>query len=153
MSVGLAEPEQTDGALALATDTATGADLDRIAQAVCTALEREGHSTAAVLLSSGSWTEQGDTIQVEVGIKRMMLGLTMNAEAEKICKNAMRAIGASQKLVFVPGEVGAPKPNGRPAVAISGSVQSAALENPLVKKAQELFQGEIRSVLDLRDKQ
>jgi DNA polymerase-3 subunit gamma/tau len=29
-------------------------------------------------------------------------------------------------------------------------VQAEALENPLVKKAQELFRAEVRSVLDLR---
>ena len=38
---------------------------------------------------------------------------------------------------------------GRPAIA--GSAQSAAMENPLVKKTQELFNADIRSVLDLRD--
>jgi DNA polymerase-3 subunit gamma/tau len=151
MRVGLAEPERTEGALALASTPAAEADLDRIAQAVCSALEREGHGTASVLLASGNWTQQGDTIQVEVAIKRMMLSLTMNADAEKICKNAMRAIGATQKLAFVPGE-GNRAPASKPAIAITGSIQSAALENPLVQKAKDLFRGEIRSVLDLRDK-
>lgn len=151
MRVGVAEPERTEGALALASAPAAEADLDHIAQAVCSALEREGHGTASVLLSSGNWTQQGDTIQVEVAIKRMMLSLTMNAEAEKICKNAMRSIGATQKLVFVPGE-GNRAAGSKPAIAITGSIQSAALENPLVQKAKELFRGEIRSVLDLRDK-
>jgi DNA polymerase III subunit gamma/tau len=152
LSVGLAETEATNGALALATAPNGAVDLDRIAQAVCSALEQQGHSTAAVLLSNGNWTDQGGTIQVEVGIKRMMLGLTVNAEAEKICKNAMRSLGANQKLVFIPGEGNAKSGAARPAVALSGSVQSMALENPLVQKAKELFKGEIRSVLDLRDK-
>jgi DNA polymerase-3 subunit gamma/tau len=150
--VGLVEPERTEGALALASSPAAEADLDRIAQAVCSALEREGHGTAAVLLSNGNWTQQGDTIQVEVAIKRMMLSLTMNAEAEKICKNAMRSIGAAQKLAFVPGDGNRAAGGSRPAVAITGSIQSAALENPLVQKARELFRAEVRHVLDLRDK-
>lgn len=150
IGVGLAEPERTNGALALASNPQETSDLDRIAQTVCAALEREGHSTAAVLLSSGRWTHQGSTIQVEVAIKRVMLGLTFNAEAEKICKDAMRAIGVTQKLSIIPGEnlsgTGAPKPT-RP---VSGSIQATALQNPLVKKAQDLFDAEIRSVLDLR---
>jgi DNA polymerase III subunit gamma/tau len=151
LSVGLAEPEATNGALALAAEPAGAVDLDRIAQAVCSALEQEGHSTAAVLLANGNWTDQGATLQVEVGIKRMMLGLTINAEAEKICKNAMRSLGAHQKLVFVPGEAAKPG-SAKPTVAISGSIQSTALEHPLVQKAKILFKGEVRSVLDLRDK-
>jgi DNA polymerase-3 subunit gamma/tau len=31
-------------------------------------------------------------------------------------------------------------------------VQAAALENPLVRQAQELFKAEVRSVLDLRER-
>lgn len=158
-TVGLAEPlqEATDGALALATapapEPSPDQNLDRIIEAVCSALEHEGHNTAAVLLNNGNWTTKGDTIQVELPIKKTMLGLTMNSEAEKICRNAMRAIGANQKLVFIPGENGgASSSNAKPRAAVSGSVQAAALENPLVRQAQELFQAEVRSVLDLREK-
>jgi DNA polymerase-3 subunit gamma/tau len=167
-AVGLVEPMTgaTEGALALAVQTAEDSDpaeqsdaaspdLDRIRETICAALEREGHNTASVLLGSGNWTEQGGTIQVEVGIKKTMLGLTMNSEAEKICRNEMRSIGATQKLVFVPGENGTGSGAARPAkarAAASGSVQAAALENPLVRQAQELFKAEVRSVLDLRDK-
>jgi DNA polymerase-3 subunit gamma/tau len=167
-TVGVAEAvsDATEGALALAVETeedateetmapeqpmAASGDLDGIREAVCAALEREGHNTAAALLESGNWTEANGTIQVEVGIKKTMLGLTMNAEAEKICRNAMRDVGAVQKLVFVPGEGGAAKA-AKPRAAASGSVQAAAMENPLVRQAQELFQAEVRSVLDLRDK-
>jgi DNA polymerase III subunit gamma/tau len=148
--------EATDGALALAAEPLVEAkfdavDLDRFREAVCSALNDQGHNTAAVLLDAGKWSLEGDTIRVEAGIKKTMLGLTMNIEAEKIVKNALRSIGASQKLVVVPGENGAAGSDSRPR-AVSGSVQSAALENPLVKQAMDLFGAEVRSVLDLRDK-
>jgi DNA polymerase-3 subunit gamma/tau len=148
--------EATDGALALAAEPLVEAkfdamDLDRFREAVCSALNDQGHNTAAVLLDAGKWSLEGDTIRVEAGIKKTMLGLTMNIEAEKIVKNALRAIGASQKLVVVPGENGAAGSDSRPR-AVSGSVQAAALENPLVKQAMDLFGAEVRSVLDLRDK-
>jgi DNA polymerase-3 subunit gamma/tau len=146
-------PEITAGALALATEPAASLDLDLIRDTVCTALEAQGHSTASVLLSAGQWREKGDGIEVEVGIKKTMLGLTMNADAEKICKGALRAIGVNQKLSFIPGEASASGPRlaAKPAVAASGSIQSIALENPLVRQAQELFRAEVRSVLDLRE--
>jgi DNA polymerase-3 subunit gamma/tau len=160
-TVGVAEPmvETKNGALALAAVAAdpvpaASSDLASITEAVCAALEREGHNTAAVLLGNGNWTQQGDTIQVEVAIKKTMLGLTMNGEAEKICRNAMRAMGATQKLVWVPGENGGSGSAraAQPRAAASGSVQAAALENPLVRQAQELFKAEVRSVLDLRER-
>jgi DNA polymerase-3 subunit gamma/tau len=35
---------------------------------------------------------------------------------------------------------------------VAGSIQEAALGNPLVQRAQEIFKAEVRSVLDLRPK-
>ncbi|GGG90489.1 DNA polymerase III subunit gamma/tau [Silvibacterium dinghuense] len=153
--VGKAEVESplTNGALALAQEPSSSVDMALIQDTVCSALDAQGHSTASVLLSSGQWREKGDTIEVEVGIKKTMLGLTMNAEAEKICKAALRAIGINHKLTFIHGEAKAPGSGPRPASTASaarGSIQSIALENPLVKRAQELFNAEVRSVLDLR---
>ncbi len=152
--------EVTNGALALATEVVTKADagggssfdLDRIRETVCKALDEKGHNTAAVLLAGGRWTLEGDTIRVEAAAKKTMLGLTMNIEAEKIVKNALRAIGASQKLVAVPGENGVTNGDAKPRPVASGSAQGIALEHPLVKQAMELFGAEVRSVLDLRDK-
>jgi DNA polymerase III subunit gamma/tau len=158
--------ETTAGALALATepiteqaslpDEGTTPNLDRIREVVCAALEREGHNTAAVLLNAGTWRESNGAIEVEVGIKKTMLGLTMNSEAEKICREALRGIGETRKLVLLPGENGgsssAKGPRSAERPAAQGSIQAVALENPLVRQAQELFQAEVRSVLDLRDK-
>jgi DNA polymerase-3 subunit gamma/tau len=145
--------ETTSGALALSTEPSAPLDLDLIRDTVCNALEAEGHSTAAVLLSAGQWREKNDGIEVEVGIKKTMLGLTMNADAEKICKGALRAVGVNCKLIFIPGEASASGPRlaSKAPVAATGSIQSIALDNPLVKQAQELFQAEVRSVLDLRE--
>jgi DNA polymerase-3 subunit gamma/tau len=150
--------ETTAGALALATEsvsmpeTAAGLDLDRIRDTVTAALDSSGHNTAAVLLANGKWREKNGAIEVEVGLRKTMLSLTMNAEAEKICREALRSVGLPPKITFISGEGVAQPETSRPKPALSGSVQSAALDHPLVKQAQELFQAEVRSVLDLRDK-
>jgi DNA polymerase-3 subunit gamma/tau len=155
-AVSLAEPlaEETDGALALAAEAQELPTLDRIREAVAAALADAGHETAANLIHQGKWTEQGKTIQVELAVRKTMLALTVNAEAEAIARKTMRAMGATQKIAFVPGENGASgaKAPGREAPApIAGSAQSTAMENPLVKKTKELFNADIRSVLDLRE--
>ena len=156
-AVGLAEPlsEATNGALALAAEAQDEPPtLDRIREAVAAALADAGHETAANLIHQGKWSEQGNAIQVELAVRKTMLTLTVNAEAEAIARKTMRAMGATQKIAFVPGENGASgaKAPGREATApIAGSAQSAAMENPLVKKTKELFNADIRSVLDLRD--
>ncbi len=157
-TVGVADADATDGALALAAVDApdTAPTLDQIRDAVCAALANEGHETAANLIHQGKWTEQGHAIQVELAVRKAMLALTVNAEAEAICRKTMRAMGATQKIAFLPGENGnAGGKSGaarESALPIAGSAQSAALDNPLVKKTKELFHADIRSVLDLRDK-
>ena len=148
----------TEGTLALApaatpsVDAAPETDLDRIHEAVCSALEEKGHNSAALLLDEGNWTLQGDTVQVEVTRTKTMIELTMTQEAEKIVRNTLRAISAPLKLSVVPGEKGGANGNSRPRRASGGSIQAVAMEHPLVKQALELFQAEVRSVLDLRDK-
>jgi len=150
-AVGLAEPlsEATDGALALAPDAPP--DLDRIREAVCAALGREGHETAANLIHQGGWAQQGAAIQVQLAVGKTMLALTVNAEAEAICRKTMRAMGATQKIAFVPSENGAKAAMKDAPPPMAGSARSAAMENPLVQKTKELFKADIRSVLDLRD--
>jgi DNA polymerase III subunit gamma/tau len=148
-SIGLEPVGQESGPLTSPEPMA--ANLDQIREAVVAALDQNGHNTAAALLSAGNWKVDTDgAIQVEVGVKKTMLSLTMNAEAWRITKEALRSIGASQKMTVTPGEAG----SATPAAArqpVSGSIQAVALENPLVRQAQEIFRAEVRSVLDLRE--
>ncbi len=127
-------------------------DLDGMREAACAALEKAGQQTAATLLGAGSWTETPEGIRVEVGAKKTMLGLTMNAEAEKIVRAAVRPFAGQppRPIQWVPGEGGAAPST--PRAPTTGSVQALALGNPLVQQAKALFQAEVRSVVDLRGK-
>jgi len=152
-----ASTESTSGALALAAvaepEPSAPLDLDRIRDAVIAALDSGGHNTAAVLLANGEWREKNDQIEVEVGVRKTMLTLTMNAEAEKISRDALRSIGVRRKLAFIPGEGAAqPENAGAPKAAAVGTIHAVALDHPLVQQAQKLFNADVRSVLDLREK-
>ncbi len=137
-------------------------DLNGMRDAACRALEEGGHSTAATLLGAGVWTETPEAVRVEVAARKTMLGLTMSAEAEKLVRAAVRPYAGQppKPLEWIPGgttnssegvsrsstdgSAAPPKP--------AGGVQARALENPLVQQARELFQAEVRSVVDLRGK-
>jgi DNA polymerase-3 subunit gamma/tau len=132
---------------------ASETDLDKLRDVVTAALDEQGHSTAASLLGAGRWKlDEDGAIQVEVGVKKTMLGLTMNGEAWKIVREALRGAGATQKMTVVPGEMAAEPSSGAARTWSRDSIEAVALGNPLVRQAQELFQAEVRSVLDLRDK-
>jgi DNA polymerase III subunit gamma/tau len=126
-------------------------NLDSLRTAITAALNEQGHNTAAALLGAGRWrVDEDGAIQVEVGVKKTMLGLTMNAEAWKIVREALRAAGSTQKMTAVPGEPAAQESEGA-RVWSRDSIEAVALGNPLVRQAQELFHAEVRSVLDLRE--
>jgi DNA polymerase-3 subunit gamma/tau len=148
-----APPEPVASAPVLPAEPAASApDLDQLRDAVSAALDEQGHNTAASLLGAGRWKlDEEGAIQVEVGVKPTMLGLTMNGDAWKIVREALRTAGATQKMTVVPGEAAKPA-GGSPRVFSRDSIEAVALGNPLVRQAQELFHAEVRSVLDLRDK-
>ncbi len=125
---------------------------DKLREAVTQALHEKGHETASALLRAGQWSlSDPNTITVLVAVKKTMLSLTMNPEAERIARAALQQAGSSAKLIVLPGD-GSASPARPAAPAAKGSMQSNALDNPLVKQAQELFRAEVRSVLDLRGK-
>ncbi len=141
------EPESVEEAR-----VAGAPSLDALRDQITAALDEQGHTTAASLLSDGRWrVDEDGAIQVEVGVKKTMLGLMMNGEAWKIVREALRQAGASQKMTVVPGE-GIEPANGPARPKSRDSIEAVALGNPLVRQAQELFHAEVRSVLDLREK-
>jgi len=112
------------------------------------------HSSAAQLLGSGAWTLDGASLRIEVpGMGKKMLALTVNAAAEKIIRQELQRLGAPTRFLVVPGDGGGTAQASAPMAApLAGSIQEAALANPLVQRAQEIFKAEVRSVLDLRQK-
>jgi DNA polymerase-3 subunit gamma/tau len=148
----------TEGALAkapeaaIATGEGLSPDIESIRQDIVAALTTAGHGSAAQLLGSGTWRLENTSVQVAVpGMGKKMLSLTVNAAAEKIVRQELQRLGAPTRFLVSAGEGSAPAVVAAP-VALVGSVQEAALANPLVKRAQEIFKAEVRSVVDLRQK-
>ena len=150
-----AEPEVTrnGGSPAAATVAAAGdLDIDSLRSAVCGALEQGGHSTAAQLLGAGAWSLDGSQVRIETAaMGKKMLSLTVNPAAEKILRESLIAQGAPARFLIVPGETGGTVQPAAPVIA-KGSIQEAALNNPLVQRAKEILHAEVRSVVDLREK-
>jgi len=144
----------TEGALAVAPQVAEAASppsIEQIRHAVGSALVEGGHVSASQLLGAGKWTLDGASLRIEVtGMGTKMLALTVNAAAEKIIRQELQRLGAPTRFLVVPGEGTAQAaPMAAPSI---GSIQEAALANPLVQRAKEIFKAEVRSVVDLRQK-
>lgn len=85
---------------------------DNLRNAVTQALHEKGHETASALLSGGRWTFNYDSIMVSVDVKKTMLSLTMNQEAQRIARTALQQAGSNAKLMVQTFYT--PKPPGPP---------------------------------------
>ena len=146
----------TEGALAVAPRAAVAAtslpSIEAIRHAVGCALVEGGHVSAAQLLGAGAWALDGGSLRIEVsGMGKKMLALTINAAAEKIIRQELQRLGAPSRFLVIPGE-GAAQSAAPMATPVAGSIQEAALANPLVQRAREIFKADVRSVVDLRQK-
>ena len=146
----------TEGALAKAPETEPAGvdapDIDTLRNAVIAALANGGHASAAELLSTAAWSMEGSGLHIEVpGIGKKMLSLTVNPAAERIIRQELQRMGGPAKFAAMPGAGTASASTAAPVVA-SGSIQETALAHPIVQRAREIFQAEVRSVVDLREK-
>ncbi|MGD0894081.1 MAG: DNA polymerase III subunit gamma/tau, partial [Terracidiphilus sp.] len=148
----------TEGALARIPEPAPAASgapsIESLRHAIDSALVAAGHVSAAEFLGTAAWTIDGSSLRIEVpGVGKKMLALTVNAASEKLIRQELQRLGGPARFLVVPGEAGAvasqPASKSTP---IAGSVQEAAMNNPLVQRAKEIFKAEVRSVVDLRQK-
>ncbi|MGD0788106.1 MAG: DNA polymerase III subunit gamma/tau [Terracidiphilus sp.] len=138
-----------------ATPSSGAPSMEAVRHAVGSALVDAGHSSAAQLLGTAAWTLDGASMRIEVpGVGKKMLALTVNAAAEKLIRQELQRLGAPARFFVVPAEAAAQVAVSAAAMVApaAGSIQEAALANPLVQRAQEIFKAEVRSVLDLRPK-
>jgi DNA polymerase III subunit gamma/tau len=142
----------TEGSLAKAPDPlpAEAPSVDALRQAVVAALAESGHASASQLLLGAAWQLDVSSLRIEVaGLGKKMLSLTINAAAEKVIKQQLQRLGGPARFMVVPGE-GASNGAAAEAPVAAGSIQQEALQNPLVQRAKEIFNAEVRSVVDLR---
>jgi DNA polymerase-3 subunit gamma/tau len=140
--------EQRDVALPVEVfeTTAGAADAGAMQRAVVEALAAARQQSAADVMGDAVWMVVEGEARVETTLSKTMLGVVMNAEAEKVARGAMRGM----KLVLLPGAeaVSAVK---KVRVARVGTAEARAKEHPVVQQAQRLFNAEIRNVIDLRE--
>ena len=142
------EPEPAPIPASAAGDTP---DIDALRDGVTQALAQENHKSASEILSAANWSLDAGNLRIEVaGFGKKMLALTINAAAEKIIRAELQKLNGPSRFMVVPVEGTA---SVRAAAApLAGSIQDEALKNPLVQRAKEIFNAEVRGVVDLRSK-
>jgi DNA polymerase III subunit gamma/tau len=135
-----------------ATTASSAQNINEIRSAVAQALNSGGHATAAVLIEDGKWIIEGSSVRIEVNAKATMIRLTFNAAAEKLIRQGLSQSGAPTRFLIVPGDGLASSGTAPRIRAPLGSIENEARSHPLVAQAQSIFNAEIVTVVDLREK-
>jgi DNA polymerase III subunit gamma/tau len=149
-AVAVADPEEEK-------QPEPGADADPgiLMGKVLSELENGGHKMLASTLESGALELKSGELIVNVQQSAAVMDMMMGAEPRRIANNAASAAAGRPLKVTVIG--GAPPRNGNGAqpvrVVRNGmGARSRAAEDPVVRRMQEKFGAEIRTVIDHREK-
>jgi DNA polymerase-3 subunit gamma/tau len=113
-------------------------------------MSAKSQATAGDAVADAEFTLSGTDLTIQTTHSKTMLPTVINPEAEKILRAAIQAITPGLRITLLPATAAAksttPK---KPRAAASGSAQARAMEHPIVREAQRLFNAEIRNVIDL----
>jgi DNA polymerase-3 subunit gamma/tau len=124
-------------------------DDSHLQRSIVDALQSAGQGSAADAIEDSTITVQNGEARIQTRLSKTLLPVTLNPEAEKILKAALRTHGVLKHTLHT----GAPTANAsrKPRAAKSGSAQAKAEQHPLVQQARKLFDAELQQVIDLSE--
>jgi DNA polymerase III subunit gamma/tau len=135
-----------------ALEAKPAANLDGLRSAVLNALSEAGHRMLVSMLETGEWSVEGNEVVIKVSASATVIDMSLGADAKRLAiATASGAIGRATKLKVLPGgTVQAPAP--RAQASSNGGGRGRAEQDPIVRRMQEKFGAEIRTIIDQRDK-
>jgi DNA polymerase-3 subunit gamma/tau len=125
--------------------------LDEVRSAVLNALGEAGHRMLVSMLETGEWTTEGNDLVIRAATSATIIDMSLGADAKRLAiATASGAMGKPMRLKVLPG--GAPQtPPVRSPSAPKGG-RARAEDDPIVRRLQEKFGAEIRTIIDQRDR-
>lgn len=146
---------QPDAAESANSLSASADDVGRVQNAALEALRDNNQRILVSMLSEGEWSIQGNEVVIKIAESQTIIDMSMSNDARRIAIAAASGVlGRAVKLKLIPGATVAPqeKKNGVPKFAPGPGGRGRAEQDPLVKRMQEKFGAEIRTVIDYREK-
>jgi hypothetical protein len=132
---------------------------DRLKSAVLQALMDGNQRILVSMLEAGEWSVEGSEVVIKVAESQAVVDMSLGADARRLAiASASGVLGRAVKLKIVPGATVTPpegQRNGgmRTAGTNSGvGGRSRAEQDAVVRRLQEKFGAEIRTVIDYKEK-
>jgi DNA polymerase-3 subunit gamma/tau len=161
--MGAAAPAIMDAEIEPATETrpASETSADSLRDVVLNALNNQPMLVS--LLETATWTIEGSSLTAKVAASVTMIEMSFTAEARRIAMaSASGAAGRPIKVQVLPGGAAQTAPprgereragnGGGSNGSSNGGARSRAEHDPVVRRMQEKFGAEIRTVIDYREK-
>jgi DNA polymerase-3 subunit gamma/tau len=129
--------------------------IEKLRNAVLQALSDNAQNFLVSLLSGGEWSVQGNELVIKIAESQTMLDMSLGNDARRLAiASASGVLGRAVKLRVIPGATVASqqKRNGGPVPSSGVGGRGRAEQDPVVRRMQEKFGAEIRTVIDYRDK-
>ena len=147
----MSEPVEEISAQADPAPEIQAAEQLNLSSTVLDALGGAGHRVLVSLLDGGEWQVQGDELQIKVTASAAVVDMSLSPEAKRLLTaTATQVLRRPVKLKIIPGsKVQAAPTNRGPS---DGGGRSRVEQDPVVRRMQEKFGAEIRTVIDYREK-
>ena len=132
----------------------TSLDIDRLQSSVLQALADGNQRILVSMLAEGEWSVQGNEFIIKVAESQTVVDMSLGPDAKRIAIAAASGVlGRAMKLRVVPGAAVTlqEKKNGSPPPPSMGG-RGRAEQDPVVRRMQEKFGAQIRTVIDYKDK-
>ncbi len=160
--MGSAAPERgsiPDADAAVAAASPAQPQIERLQSAVLQALTDGNQHFLVSMLSAGEWSVQGNELVIKVAGSPTVVDMSLGADGKRlVIASASGVLGRAIKLKIVPGAAieretkdngGSPRP-GSSQSTLGG--RGRAEQDPVVRRMQEKFGAEVRTVIDYREK-
>ncbi len=138
-----------------AAATPSSESVDTVRAALIDVLECQGQHTGADLLAQGEWKLESNQLTLRLPMSEKVIDLSLSADAKRLLtQEASRVCGRSIKVILLGGgtaqAVTTPRPTTGNGNRNGAGARQRAAEDPVVKRMQEKFGAEVRTVIDYR---
>jgi len=149
------EPEFEASPVPVTTAVAQ-APMEHLQNAVLQALADGNQRILVSMLSAGEWSIQGNELVIKIEESQTVVDMSLSSEAKRLAiASTSGVLGRAVKLRVVPGATVTSqenKRNGGGTHAPGPSGRGRAEQDPVVRRMQEKFGAQVRTVIDYRDK-
>jgi DNA polymerase-3 subunit gamma/tau len=131
-------------------------EIEKLQSAVLQALTDANQRILVSMLSAGEWSVQGNELVIKVAESQTVVDMSLGPEGKRLAvASASGVLGRAVKFKVLPGAAapsGENKRNGSSRLTPGPGGRGRAEQDPIVRRMQEKFGAEIRTVIDYRDK-